>query len=285
MTNAEKKLIAISSVALITLMALSGTAYAIKNGQPDDENKWSYVCWIVTYPGTGDYVYLSTGSLIAPTVVLTAGHVADVGSSEDAWAYVSFAPTASWPDSWPPGAGSDWIEVDSWYTHPSYRLGGGSKGLTDWITHDVGVLILDEEVTGVGLAELPVVGLVDTLPMRQDVDLVGYGVQYQVRGAGIPPPDNWDWIDFGYRYYAHAQLIAGDFEWNNEFVMLTTNPGQGKGGTCYGDSGSPILLAGTNIVLAVCSWGTNGNCAGVSYEYRIDQPDILGWINSFPLSP
>jgi hypothetical protein len=278
MTNAEKKLIAISSVALITLMALSGTVYAIKNGQPDDENNWSYVCWVVTYPGTGDYVYLGTGSLISPTVVLTAGHVADVGSSEYAWALVSFAPIASLP---PWGGGSDWIAVESWHTHPSYRLGGGSKGLTDWITHDVGVLILDEEVKGVGQAELPEVGFVDTLPMDQDVDLVGYGVQYQVRGLGIPPPDNWDWIDLGYRYYTHAQLITGNFEWSNEFVMLTTNPGQGKGGTCYGDSGSPILKAGTDIVLAVCSWGTNGNCAGVSYEYRIDQLDILEWINTF----
>ncbi len=62
---------------------------------------------------------------------------------------------------------------------------------------------------------------------------------------------------------------------------LTANPGQGKGGTCFGDSGSPILEEDTDTILGVCSWGTNGNCAGVSYEQRIDTPDLLTWITSF----
>jgi hypothetical protein len=266
--------------SVLMTMLLSGPTYAIKNGQPDTENNWSYVCWVVTYPGEGPYIYLGTGSLIAPTVVLTAGHVADVGDPlEGASANVSFAPDPSWP---PWGGGSDWIEVDSWDTHPDYCLECGTKGLTDWATHDVGVLILDEEVTGIGQVELPDAGDVDTLPMKQDVDVVGYGVQYQLRGMGLPPPGNWDWIDFPpYRYYAQAELIASDDVLSDEFLRLTANPGQGKGGTCFGDSGSPILLVGTNTVLGVCSWGTNGNCAGVSYEQRIDIQEILDWINTF----
>jgi len=161
--------------------------------------------------------------------------------------------------------------------HPDFKI-GGEKGLTDWITHDVGILILEEEVILGEYAELPSQGLVDTLPMKQDVDLIGYGVQYQVHGGG---PPYWDHINFGYRYYAQAQLIASNHVMSDEFMRLTANPGQGKGGTCYGDSGSPILLAGTNTVLGVCSWGTNGNCAGVSYEQRIDTPDILNWISGF----
>ncbi|MCJ7422686.1 trypsin-like serine protease, partial [Candidatus Bathyarchaeota archaeon] len=66
-----------------------------------------------------------------------------------------------------------------------------------------------------------------------------------------------------------------------EFMRITADPGQGKGGTCYGDSGGPILLAGTNTILGVCSWGTNQNCAGISYEKRIDIADILNWISGF----
>ncbi len=256
---------------MIMAMALSSTAYAIKNGTPDEENHWPYVGWIVTWDGVSPYVYLSTGSLIAPDVVLCAGHATQPpGGIAIAW--VSFEPEASWP----PGGGG-WIVVDSVYTHPDYHI-DGEKGLTDWIAHDVGILILEEPVFLDEYAELPFPGQVDTLPMKQEVDLVGYGVQYQVHGGG---PPQWTWIDFGYRYYAKAQLIASDHVMSDEFMRLTANPGQGKGGTCFGDSGSPILLAGTDTVLGVCSWGTNSNCAGVSYEQRIDIPDILEWINGF----
>jgi secreted trypsin-like serine protease len=53
------------------------------------------------------------------------------------------------------------------------------------------------------------------------------------------------------------------------------------GGTCFGDSGGPILNDGTDTVLAVNSYVTNGNCAGVTYSQRIDIPEVLAWIESF----
>jgi len=275
MKTSKKKLTAIFSVALIMVMALSSTAYAIKYGQPDEGNNWSYVCWVVTYPGEGPWLYLGSGSLIAPTVVLTAGHVADVGDLVGAFAYVSFAPNPSWPY----GVGSDWITVDSWHTHPDYEIGQDPQ-LKEWISDDVGILILEKKVKRIGSAQLPDAGFVDTILMKQDVDLVGYGVQFQIHGGG--PPD-WTWYDFPpQRYYAQAELIASEHVMSDGFMRVTSNPGGDTGGTCSGDSGSPILKAGTNIVLGVCSWGTNGNCAGVSYEQRIDIPKILTWIQEFP---
>jgi hypothetical protein len=278
MTVSKKELTAIVGVALITLMASSSVAYAIKYGGPD-EDEHPYVCWIALSDGAPDYVWLCSGSLLedpyirGSKVVLCAGHCTAITGLIEVW--VSFESEASWPPP-PFGSGGDWIEVESWHTHPYFNM-GGEKGLTDWITHDVGILILRDPVRKREYAELPDVGLVDTLPMKQDVDLVGYGVQYHQRGGGH--------IDFGTRYSAQAQLIASDHILSDEFLRLTANPGNGKGGTCFGDSGSPILLAGTNIVLGVCSWGTNGNCAGVSYEQRIDLFSILRWINSMLSSP
>jgi hypothetical protein len=39
-------------------------------------------------------------------------------------------------------------------------------------------------------------------------------------------------------------------------------------------------LYGTTVV-AVNSFVINNNCAGSGFSYRIDQPGILSWINSF----
>ena len=54
-----------------------------------------------------------------------------------------------------------------------------------------------------------------------------------------------------------------------------------SGGTCFGDSGGPQFIAGTNVVGAVTSFGVNGNCAGVGGGYRVDQADDLDWLATF----
>ena len=53
-----------------------------------------------------------------------------------------------------------------------------------------------------------------------------------------------------------------------------------KGGTCFGDSGGPNLLGGTNIVLGVNSFVANGICAGNTYSYRVDTAQALNWIET-----
>ena len=64
-------------------------------------------------------------------------------------------------------------------------------------------------------------------------------------------------------------------------MRVSANPGQGKGGTAFGDSGGPILLAGTNVILALNSYVVNANCAGVTYAQRVDIQDIQNWIHTF----
>ncbi len=50
--------------------------------------------------------------------------------------------------------------------------------------------------------------------------------------------------------------------------------------SAFGDSGGPILLAGTRTVLGVNSFVNNWNCAGIGYAQRVDLTPILAWINS-----
>lgn len=161
---------------------------------------------------------------------------------------------------------------------------GGGNGLPAFSYRDVGVVVLDQEMTDVGYAQLPTPGLVDTLKNKTDIDFVGYGVQYQAQipGKFLPqPPPYYRWTGLRQRLYAPSELVSGKFVHSAEFMRLALNPGGGSGGTCFGDSGGPDLLGGTDTVLAVNSYVTNINCAGVGYSSRVDIPAILNWIAEF----
>lgn len=139
---------------------------------------------------------------------------------------------------------------------------------------------MDEPVTTVSeYAQLPAEGLVDTLKMRTDIDLVGYGVQWKIKDGGVPPSARW--TGYRTRYYAPTELITSKDVISDEYIKLTANPAQGKGGTCFGDSGGPDLLGGTNIVLAVNSFVNSYNCTGVTYSNRVDTGYALEFINQF----
>jgi secreted trypsin-like serine protease len=66
----------------------------------------------------------------------------------------------------------------------------------------------------------------------------------------------------------------------NESLLLSLLL-QNTGGTCFGDSGGPLFLEDTNLIVGVTSYGINRNCASTGGSYRIDTVDDLEWINSF----
>jgi hypothetical protein len=89
------------------------------------------------------------------------------------------------------------------------------------------------------------------------------------------------WTGLRNRLYAPSNIVSGNFVHSAEFVRLALNPGGGSGGTCFGDSGGPDLLGGTDTVIAVNSYVSNSNCGGVGYSSRVDIPEVLAWINDF----
>jgi secreted trypsin-like serine protease len=63
-------------------------------------------------------------------------------------------------------------------------------------------------------------------------------------------------------------------------IGSTANPGDGKGGTCNGDSGGPVFLQGTDTIVGVTSFGLNHRCKGLDFSYRVDRAEVLAWIAS-----
>ena len=275
-------------VLLLTLqLGTAGIASAITNGVPDGDDH-PYVGLLVFDSAPGEPGWRCSGALIAPTVVLTAGHCTDGAVAARVWfdADVTYdaVPFPLYPYG---GPGSGAIEGTA-YTNPDYRSSdnpyGGGNGLPAFSYRDVGIVVLDEPVYMDEYAALPTAGLVDTLRNKTRVDFVGYGVQYQAQIPGNqlpqPPPRN-RWTGPRIRMYAPSELVRGKFVNSAEFLRLALNPGGGSGGTCFGDSGGPDLLGGTNVVLGVNSYVTNANCTGVGYSSRIDIPEVLEWIYEF----
>ncbi len=265
--RSKRNFLVVVTIVLGIALASVGTAYAITNGQPDG-NEHPYV-GIVVFDVDGVPAWRCSCALISPYVVLTAGHCTDGANAARVWFDEDVEGNPDYPWSGPSA-----VEGTP-HTNPDFCVGCG-KGLPGFAYRDVGVVVLDEPVYMDEYAELPDPGIVDKLKNKTDVDFVGYGVQEQHHGGGPPY-----WTGLAVRLFAPSQIISGKFVHSDEFIKLTLNPGQGKGGTCFGDSGGPDLLADTNTVIGVNSYVTNYNCAGVGYSSRVDIEEVLDWIEGF----
>jgi hypothetical protein len=276
-----RKLAALAVAALVMLGG-STAALAITNGTPDGNNH-PYGGLLVFDDAPGHPAWRCTGSLLSPTLVLTAGHCTDGAVAARLWVEAVNQGNPEYPFS-----GTTSYDGTP-YTNPDYRSPDspyGGNGLPAFSYRDVGVVVLSEPVpTSVvsTYAELPAAGLVDTLANKTAVDFVGYGVQVQAKLPGNltpppPPPPFQRWTGPRIRMYAPSELVSGNFVHSADFLQLAMNPGGGSGGTCFGDSGGPDLLGSTSTVLGVNSYVTNSNCSGVGYSARVDIPEVLAWI-------
>lgn len=257
--------------AILASLALAAPVAAITNGEPDN-GRHPYV-GLAVFDVDGAPSHRCSASLLGPTVVLTAGHCTVGTDAARVWFDEVVQGNPQYPNS-----GSTSYDGTP-YTHPKFcnPCKPGLPGFAKW---DVGIIVLSEPVpTSVvdEYADLPRVGIVDTLRNKSRIDYVGYGVNQRFVGGGPPV-----WGGPRVRLFAQGQLVApGTFTHSAYVIKYSLNASQGKGGTCFGDSGGPDLLPGTDTVIAVNSYVTNTNCTGVGYSSRIDRADTLSWIRSF----
>jgi hypothetical protein len=273
----RRAVLLLATMALAVLLA-SGVAQAIVNGEPDG-NRHPYVGALVTEfevaEGETELFPACSGTLISPTVFLTAGHCTEFLIEEGLPTYVSFDTT------YVPGESE--LVSGTPYLHPDYCVGCGPPGV-EWLPgYDVGVVVLDEPVEMETYGSLPRENRVDALRKRASLTVVGYGASSFTAGGGAPQPIYLDIRQRATVEYLGTKGLANRV--GKDVFIKTTGHGMGRGGegTCYGDSGGPVFLPNQRTVVAVTSFGPTSSfpCSGPAYAQRVDLPVVRDWVSSF----
>jgi secreted trypsin-like serine protease len=261
---------------LVTMLALLAVAIppagAITNGELDG-NRHPHVVLILMEVNNKP-AFRCSGTLIAPTFVLTAGHCTNNFPDGE------FSGMRVFLDSdvdgnqatnlYPNGGGTNSVEAVRWAAHPLYET-------APFFVHDVGMIELAEPVVLSEYGTLPRIDSLDQLATKrgkqnQTFTAVGYGLQQinpvfvqsaRVRMVAYPKLN-----------MINAPGFTGDFS-----LLLSNN--HSTGGTCFGDSGGANFLGDSNVVAAVTSFGINGNCAGTGGVFRTDRQNVQEFIHGF----
>ncbi len=242
-------------LALVTVLAglMVPSAQGITYGTADG-NLHPYVGALVgTFSwGTGPYC---SGTLISPTVFLTAAHCAE-GTR------VSITLDEKYTSS-------SKLYWGTWYQHPAYYGGEDNP-------NDVAVIVLDRAIKGVTPAKVVSLGLLDrmkadgTLNQSTAFTSVGYGAQEPGHANALTYLDTREY-SIGY----FNALGPG-------YLRISQNPATGNGGTCYGDSGGPQFLGGvsSNLIVSVTVTG-DWWCRSTNVTQRLDIASVQNWLKQF----
>ncbi len=235
-------------------LAVTAPAAAIINGTADG-NRHPNVGGLLspTQYSDGTWIYCS-GTLISPTVFLTAAHCAGdgrVGVTFDT-AYEA----------------GDKVYYGTFRSDPLY-----SQRQND--PHDIAVVVFDKAIKGITPARLPEAASLSNLSKTQKFTSVGYGA-YEVTNS----PGGHRYLYNDVRMFGVGTLNATNRSW----LRISMNPATGNAGTCYGDSGGPNFLGTTNIVAAITITG-DAVCRATNVTYRLDTESARTFLAQYVTVP
>ncbi|MCC2592767.1 trypsin-like serine protease [Tessaracoccus sp. OS52] len=266
--------------ALALLAATITPSHAITgNYVADDEHP--FVGLVAFYDENGEFAGRCSGSLLSPSVFLTAGHCTDGAATAVVWfqqdAGADYDPETGAPASsgYPDGCAQGTLGIMCATSDELYNWGFDDFA-TFPDTKDLGLVILDQPITVSEYGQLAEAGTLDPLATArggQDLTVTasGYGLSYSSPVAVE---------SFRSRLMAEGKIVNLESQNNAGFNVQTVGKGKGRGGTCSGDSGGPIFLGGyeSNLIVAVTSFGLNSYCRGVDFAYRVDTVAAQQWI-------
>ena len=262
------------SFLLTLVLALStvGPARAVPDGELDG-NRHPYVGLMVAQDADGNPLWRCSGTLLNSILFLTAGHC-----TESPAAHVEIWFTSDVESGIPANRYPNKGDVGGTpFTHPQYDPNA-------FYLYDLGVVVLDQPVKMKTYGALPRRDELDRLAIQrgtQEVTFtaVGYGLQ-----ESFPDAASWKENNQRVRMLARPHLVQINTGLTDDFSMLLSNNAN-TGGDCFGDSGGPNFIGDSNVIGAVTSYGTKGNCAGSGGVYRVDRADDLTWLATFGVTP
>jgi secreted trypsin-like serine protease len=266
-----RRLVVVLTLAMTLLGAgvlAAAPAGAIVNGQLDGGLHAQVGALIAELGPAGEKEVLCSGSLISPTVFLTAAHCTDFLASigiTDVWVTFDSQFTSSSP-----------LIHGSYVTDPDYNAYAGPGGSAD--PHDLAVVLLDHAAAGITPVRLPTAGLLGATRLAdQTFTAVGYGT---VRTGKTGGPNAFFFDST--RRFALQSFLSLEPAWLN----LSENPSTGSGGTCFGDSGGPHFLGGvsSNLQVALTVTGDSA-CRATDKSYRLDTASARTFIGRFVTLP
>jgi V8-like Glu-specific endopeptidase len=245
----------VSAAMVLAALTLASPAGAITNGSPDGD-RHPNVGGLVspTQYSDGTWIYCS-GTLISPTVFLTAAHCGEDGE----------AVRVTFDTAYEAG---DKVYTGTFYADPAYNQSQSDP-------HDIAVVVLDKAVKGITPARLPTADSLSSLSGDQLFTSVGYGAYEVTNGPG------------GHQYlYDDVRMVATGTlnSINPAWLRISMNPSTGSGGTCYGDSGGPNFLGSTNVIAAITITG-DAVCRSTNVDYRLDTASARAFLSQYVTLP
>ena len=248
----------------LPLLLIAANAQAITNGTPDG-TKHPAVGALVDVGSSGTAYAFCTGTLISPTVFLTAAHC-NPGVERVAVTFESKVTNAAV------------MYTGRYIANPGYN-----KSQSD--TKDIAVIVFDRPVPNITPAKLPTLGLFDTLKsngMLNDTlyTAVGYGGQERT------------FDDKGQPYITYEDqrenAVSAFGALNPTWLRLSQNAATGNSGTCFGDSGGPNFIgsgsAETKVIAGTTITGDT-QCVQSNVIYRLDTQSARSFLKPFVTLP
>jgi secreted trypsin-like serine protease len=244
------------------VVGITAPALAIVYGELDTDNTYSNTGALIAQFEEGKFVICS-GTLIAPTIFLTAAHCVDDGA--EMW--VSFDQAITEPVT----RQTNTILSGIAHAHPDFACCGAND------TFDIAVIVLDKPVRGITPASLPTLNQLGEMTSQElqaaTFVAVGYGTVRETQQGGHQPL----FFDAQRRF---AEQTANSL--SGAWFTLSMNQATGDGGTCFGDSGGPHFLGDTVVSLTVTG---DRFCKATDKTYRVDTAVARDFLDEFVTLP
>lgn len=283
----RSRVLAVALTVAVGVAALAGSASAITDGNVDGEAHPN-VGMLLFYTAEGRF--RCSGTLVTPTVVITAAHCTDgtVGKTMVSFdTTIALAPPSGLPVAKDPAVGYVGKERASSGITTYYGTAHTSPDYSDFTDtanwNDYGVVVLDKAIKGITPAKLAPLGYLDQFtPERLNstlFTLVGYGTEVRKADGGPQKP-----TPFSYPIIRRNAEEPGQ-KLTPQILQVNGNgnDNKGTGGTCFGDSGGPAFQGG--YIVTVTSYGYTSNCRYIDGLQRVDIPTAQQWLAGFGVKP